>query len=57
MSKSAKSPQTPCCYRWTRYLSMKALPLKSEINLKKYEHPHQVEDLNPTGQIIPPQEI
>ena len=57
MSKSAKSPQTPCCYRWTRYLSMKELPLKSEINSEKHEHQHQVEDLNPIGQNIPPQEI
>jgi len=36
---------------------MKELPLKSEINSEKHEHQHQVEDLNPIGQNIPPQEI
>jgi hypothetical protein len=56
ISRFTKSSLAPRC-RQGRRLPLKAYiaPLNPRINPEKYEHPCQVEDLNPGGQ-VPPQE-
>ena len=39
--------------RWTSPTTESITPLNSGINPEKYEHPCQVDDLNPDGQVSP----